>query len=103
MNEIESLKELLTKHRQRFHGKIVRKFPQDFWDRVLILAQTISPEKIAFDLGINLGNLKRKIAQNGPIQKSKNQFVEVPFSASESLKKQMIIELPHNIKMRIDL
>lgn len=106
MDELKELKKILESHRQS--NIKTNRFPKEFWPRVIALSQHIPPLKIASFLNIDLNNLHRRIKTTSPgksaIKKlSKHQFLEIPMETPTPHTKQVVLSLPHNITIRIEL
>ena len=102
MDELNALKSIINNH-QALHGKR-KAFPIDVWNKIFILAETFPTAKIANELGISPANLLRQLKKRQKVQvkaSSDVSLIEVPSQVFN--KKQMTIELPHNIVLRIDL
>lgn len=105
MNDLNNLKRYLDNHRAQFPN--ARRFPSKFWISAIELSEKYSHIEVAKILNIDLGNLTRRIKES---RKKKNfkstdqDFVQLPIMAPKKVSsKQMTIELPHNIILRIDL
>ncbi len=106
MDELNELIDFAKKYKEQ--PPSTRRYPKEFWIRAMKLSEEIGAKEVARKLGISYGNLARRISlANKPkiSKKTKNaethvSFVEVPLAKS---KKQIILELPHNIFLRIDL
>ncbi|MBT4936797.1 hypothetical protein HON22_02665 [Candidatus Peregrinibacteria bacterium] len=102
MDELNSLKSIIHNH-QALHGKR-KAFPKHVWDKIFTLAQKTPPAQIAHELEINPANMGRQMKKRQKSQFDKSSeisLLEVPRQAFN--KKQMTIELPHNIVIRIDI
>lgn len=106
MDELKKLKQIVDTHRLMNPRK--KKFPDHFWPRVIKLSQTVPSDEIAEFLKINKGNINRRIREStrseldlAPI--GPNQFLQIPIESNRKESKQIVISLPHNITLRIDL
>lgn len=106
MDELKELKKIIELHRQS--NPKTNRFPKQFWPRVIALSQHIPTNKIAAFLNIDLNNLHKQIKNSSNDQStvkklSTNQFLEIPMEASIVSSKKVVLSLPHNITIRIEL
>ena len=102
MDDFSSLKSIIKNHQDQ-HGKR-KAFPIDVWNRISVLAERFPTAKIANELEISPANLLRQLKNRQKMQvkaSSDISLIEVPSQVFN--KKQMTIELPHNIVIRIDI
>ncbi len=101
MDQISQLKNLLLKHKEQFPKS--KKFPQEFWDQVILLTEKMNHRVLAEKLNIDPCYLLRK-CKNSSSQKPSPQVTSSFVQATSIMKsKQITLELPHNITIRIDL
>jgi transposase-like protein len=105
MNEIEELKNILQEFKSK--NPPVKRYPKEFWVRIAALASQIGNKRVVREVGVSYGNLIKRIRslkmnKPSPVVKTSSSvsFVKVPMKNSS---KQITIELPHNISLRIDL
>jgi hypothetical protein len=99
MDDIQALRTTIQKHREK-NGKRMA-FPKKVWDQIINLADDMPSSILAKELGISHGNLARQLRKRESNAADDCSFVEVPQEVVA--KKQMTLELPHNIVVRIDL
>jgi len=106
MDELTSLKKILADHRAK-HPR-TKKYPKEFWEKAVSLSRELSPETIASELSINKGNLirrmknsQKKAPKEGKKTSKSISVIQVPEMAFS--KKQIILQLPNNITLSIDL
>jgi hypothetical protein len=114
MDELQELRKLIESHKENHPNS--RRYPDKFWRLAVKIAPDYGTQRLADDLGIHYGNLMRKIKKFAPQyvprvgrpsrgqskNKTQNQtFVQVPIKTSSS--KQVTLELPHGITLRIEL
>lgn len=106
MDELKELKKILESH--RLANPKLRKFPDPFWTKIIQLSKKIPSRKIANFLNINAGNINRRIREieSPEVFEEKfpsQQFIQIPVQPSGSGGKQIVLNLPHNITIRIDV
>lgn len=106
MDELKELKKILDSH--RLSNPKLKNFPDHFWPRVIHASKQIPRNQIAKFLNINLGNLNRRIKEASSsdhlIKKSMpQQFLQIPIESSGPTGKQIVLTLPHNITIRIEV
>ena len=102
MDDFSQIKEAIAQHRAE--GKRVR-FPKAIWQQIIPLTEKYELPQLAKALEINLSNLERRIQQNNGGEKSKKSssfpsFVKIPGSPQSGT---ITLELPHGIKLRIEI
>jgi len=102
--QLKTLRKKIDSIRSQRPGKRVH-FPDSVWKHVAQLSESTPLRTLAQELGLNEQNLSRQIKKRkgtSPPSK-KDQFLEVPSQLLKLDKKQLSIELPHGITLRIDL
>ena len=102
MDELNELKKILESYRHS--NPKLKKFPDQFWSRVLHLSNQIPSSRIATFLNIDLPNLNKRIREAkfqapSPQKMAPQQFLEVPLGAqlgpqSKSTTKQIVLSFP---------
>ena len=105
MSEFSEIEAFINDYRSK-HPR-TRYYPKEFWVRVLPLAREYGVAKVATALGINQLRLSKKLRQSSKVKDTQvgdhevaPSFVPVPLSSSG---RQITLELPHRIKLRIQL
>ena len=107
MSELDDLLAIVKKMKEQ--PSATRRYPKEFWTQTIKLSEEIGAQNVAKKLGLSYGNLARRIRlasdrPDPPKKASKKtsdfSFIEIPVTKS---KKQIILDLPHNISLRIDL
>lgn len=94
-SELNILKSKIEGHRLK-NGRR-KAFPEEVWQQIFKLSKKIDALTLAKDLGISHPNLLRRLRS----QNEQVSLIEAPGPLLKS--KQMTVELPHNIILRIDL
>lgn len=100
MNEFTPIKAIIDEHRKK--NPKSRRYPKEFWQQVLPLAKEKGVKAVAKELGISHAYLYEKLKRPS-IADQKNEtgpFVQIPFTPETS---KITLELPHNIKLSIQL
>lgn len=98
--EINALKSELIAHRQNCNHK--RSMPKGFWPRVKKLSEHLCSEEIAYALGIDLQNLKRRLGQQKTKSKpSPGPFIELPISTEKPHKTVMKISVTDHVVIEV--
>ena len=103
MDELKKIKSLIEAHRAKFGKK--KPFPKNLWKEIIKATESHSVTKVASFLEISGPNISRHIKKSKELRpadkKNGPSFLKAPRSIL--VKKQMTLELPHNIILRIDL
>ena len=106
MDQLQALKEQISQLRQENPGRKVH-LPVQLWDQIKILSETIPCNRLAEELTLNYQNLRRQIKKRKKTQistpRKKMTFLEVPQKNLLQSAKQVTLELPHGINLRIEL
>lgn len=102
MDDLMPIKAIIDNHRRAFPDH--RRYPKKVWDKIIPLAEKYDVKTLAKGLSICPNNLRKKIKNNNlprPIATNNSSFVEVP---NINVGTQVItLELPHNIRLKIEL
>lgn len=98
MDELQKLKSIIEAHRSKFGKR--KSFPKDVWDKIYELSESRTPASLASEIGISSANLTRRLKTRA--KSDEISLLEIPRSVMPA-RKQMTVELPHNIVLRIDL
>jgi hypothetical protein len=98
MDELQNLKTTIEAHRSKFGKR--KAFPREVWEKIYQLSEKRTPISLAEEIGISPANLTRRLKKQKGTQKV--SLLEIPHSVIPE-KKQMTLELPGNIILRIDL
>ena len=99
MDELAHIKDAIDNHRKLFPKH--RRYPKELWQQIIPFAQKYGPQTLAKELGINLGNLFKRInALEGNPKKNGPDFIPIPTPVPS---RRITLALPHNIKLSIEL
>ena len=107
MSEFSEIEAFINDYRSK-HPR-TRYYPKEFWVRVLPLAREHGAAKVATAFGISKQHLFKKLRQSSEVKDTPVRdpdvefppsFVQVPLSSSG---RQITLELPHQIKLSIQL
>lgn len=99
--DLNALRAEITRLRSKAAGKRPY-FPSALWEHITKLSEQLDPKILAEELGLNQQNLIRQIRKRKS-ENSSTQFLEVPSGLLSSSKKQLHLDLPHGVSLRIDL
>ena len=105
MSEFSEIEAFINDYRSKYPR--TRYDPKEFWVQALPLAKEHGVPKVATALGISKQHLSQKLCQSSKVKDTQvgdhevaPSFVQVPLSSSG---RQITLELPHQIKLRIQL
>lgn len=101
MTELQKLKNQIKAYRAKSPGR--KRFPLEFWQKAAELAEHMSYTNLGRELEIDKGYLSKRIKELKTAgEETSHKFLQVP-TMGLSQKKQITLELPHNITLRIEL
>jgi hypothetical protein len=101
--QLKELRRKVDSIRSQNPGKRVH-FPDSVWEKIADLSDSISLRTLAQELGLNEQNLSRQVRKRKRrTTPEENNFLEVPQDLLRSDRKQISINLPQGITVRIDL
>ena len=101
MDDLANIRATIDAHKKQFPNH--RRYPKEIWSQVLPLADKYDHHLLARELNINLNNLRKRIKRNAsqiaPVEEN-TPFIQIPHHRNS---RAITLELPHNIKLRIEL
>ena len=107
MDEFTKIKKAIAAHRRR--SNVIR-FPGEIWQQIMPLTEKYELEVVAKKTGLNITNLRKRLGVPHPPPRSRKKespgkteapsFVQLPTKIQP---RGITLELPHGIKLRIEL